>query len=344
MTVQIHLATATGPGKLFIYLEIPKNFNSLDIPQQLDEVPLGTIPLTTAGALMVRLPITRQVVANTTSGLATYTFVAVFGDRRAVSEASVPVAPEPGNAASIVGPMTTITFSSFDTIKPLGNPNPPECVLVADGKAVEKTNRIGQMQNGDGKHTSATFNYSTSADSTFGVGTSNSPNDNYTLSGDLTITNSFGGSGSFTRGPGFNDFVFGHFYRQRYRIPAVETGICGRKFKAEYVQAAGDAFPPGKKLKEQFGTPKKDPYGRCGKDPFGLVVVTPNGGWNKDRAKAVTLSASATIYNLDVSGSTGFTDDINIAYRNNGKSPAFVCGNADLPDTPILWSNDLQGK
>lgn len=97
---------------------------------------------------------------------------------------------------------------------------------------------------------------------------------------------------------------------------------------------------------KKFGTPKKNPFGRCGHDPNGDATVASGGGkWNKDRATAVTLAGSAQIFNLSVSGSTGFTDDINIGYVDNSKSdPDFVCGNAELPGAPILWSNDNQGK
>jgi hypothetical protein len=197
------------------------------------------------------------------------------------------------------------------------------------------------MQDSTGRGSQVTFNYSASADSTFGVGVSGSPTKGYTLSGSFTITNSMGGTGSFTRGPNFNGFVFGHFYRQRYSRLDLS---CSSKYKAEFAKSVGDAFPGGPKLLKKYGTPRKDPYRRCNNDPNGLATVTPNGSWNKDRAMAVTLSSSAQIFDLTVSGSTGFTNDINIGYVDHRKGPEFVCGDTELPGSPILWSNDNQGK
>jgi hypothetical protein len=74
------------------------------------------------------------------------------------------------------------------------------------------------------------------------------------------------------------------------------------------------------------------------------VTVMVNGSWNRDRGKATTYSAAATIFNLNVSGSTGYTDNINIGYTNDTKHLEYVCGNAQLPGAPILWSNDYRGS
>jgi hypothetical protein len=65
-------------GLVFVGLQIPEKFSSLGIPQVLDNVPLATIPLASTGTLKISVPITRQVMAHTSSGLATYVFVAFF--------------------------------------------------------------------------------------------------------------------------------------------------------------------------------------------------------------------------------------------------------------------------
>jgi hypothetical protein len=62
------------------------------------------------------------------------------------------------------------------------------------------------------------------------------------------------GSGGFSSGPGFNGFVDGHFYRQRYK----NVGFCSKKYKTKFVSAVGDSFPAPAKAKK----PAKDPYGR----------------------------------------------------------------------------------
>ena len=343
VSVPIQLAKTPGSGEVFVYLEIPRDPSKLGIPQVLDEVPLTTIVIKSSGSLKIDLPITRQVLAHTSSGLATYVFSAWFGDNRAVSQASVPVAPRPGNAAAaLAGSMATIMFSPFEKVTPLSRPDPVMCRLVADGKEVERTNLIGQMQDSEGKGSHVKFVYKTSADSTFGVGASGSPAKNYTVSGSFTITNSMSGSGGVPEGAGFNGFLYGHFYRQLYEQQAAADPICGPHYVSKYVKAVGDAFT---KPRNKTKTPKKDPYGRCGQDPHGDATMVSHGGtFDSDRAKATTYSAAATIYNLSVSGSTGYTSDIDINYTNNSNREEFVCGNSDMPNAPILWSNNSQGR
>src|SRR5215469_6192582 len=143
--VQIHLGNMPGSGRVQVYLEIAQDISKLGIPQRLDGISLTSIPVRRTGTLQIRLPVTKLVLAHTSSGLATYMFTAWFGDHRAVSEASVPVAPRPGNAAAaMAGSAVTIMFSPFENVpKPPPGP-PPPCIFVARGRAVEKTNKMGR--------------------------------------------------------------------------------------------------------------------------------------------------------------------------------------------------------
>jgi len=43
-------------------------------------------------------------------------------------------------------------------------------------------------------------------------------------------------------------------------------------------------------------------------------------------------------------GRTGYTNDIHISYKNHSSLTEYVCGNADLPDSPILWSNNSRDR
>jgi hypothetical protein len=337
--VHIHLGNVSGSGKVIVYLEVAKNLSKLGIPQELDEIPLAAIPVGGTGTLQIKLPVTQQVLASAPSGVADYTFAAWFENSRATSEASVPVAPKPGNAASAdEGSLPTIMFSSFERVPSSQQPRPVfPCRARADGKPVEKTNLIGQMQDSGSKGSQVSWDYAVSADSTFGVGVSDSPTKNYTISGSFSITNSMSGSGGFSAGPGFNRFVYGHFYRQRYK----NIGFCTKKYKTEFVSAVGDSFPAPARAKK----PATNPYGRCSRDPNGLAAMAPHTGhFNSDRAKATTYSAAATIYNLTVSGSTGYSSDITTGYNNHSKRYEYVCGNARMPNAPKLWSNNSQGR
>lgn len=107
------------------------------------------------------------------------------------------------------------------------------------------------------------------------------------------------------------------------------------------MSAVGDSFPAPAKAKK----PAKDPYGRCARDPHGLAAMAPHTGhFDSDRGKAATYSAAATIYDVTVSGSTGYTSDITISYHNNSKRYEYVCGDAQMPNAPKLWSNNSQGR
>jgi hypothetical protein len=343
MQVPIHLRSIPGSGYVVVYLEISEDFNKLGVPQKLEDVPLTTIPVSRAGILQIKLPVTEEVLENTSSGLADYTFIAWFGNHLASSEASVPVSPEPGNdAAAMRGSIPTIMFSPFEraTSQGVPAPKPPPCFYNAHGKSVEKTNLIGQMQDSAARGSKVEWEYSSEADSTFGVGVSNNPTKHFNESGSFTITNSISGSGGFTAGAGFNRFVYGHFYRQRY-VGTAPQPFCSYHYKVKFVKSVGDSFSASGSAKH----PPVDQYGQCSNDPNGVATMNANGGhWDRDRGKAKTYSSAATIFNLNVSGSTGYTDDIHIRYTDNTKHREYVCGNAQLPDAPILWSNDSQGN
>jgi len=340
VTVMAHFGKATGSGKVYVELEIAKKPDRLGIPQRLVDMPLTTVSVTGAGTRQLNVPVTEQVLKHSSSGMATFEFFAWFGRREATSVASLPVAPTTGNVAATFTGMPRLTFSPFGSEAP---PDlvPPPCTWTADSKVVEKSNLIGQMQDSSSKGSTVDWDYSTTADSTFGVAVSDELAKNYTVSGSFTITNSFGGSGGFTEGPGFNGYVYGHFYRQRYISDFNLAGkpICGHDYKAYYPDAVGDSYPQG------TAKPKTDPYGKCQSDPYGIALMTPRTGhWDADRGRATDYSVAATIYDVTVSGQTGYTKDITVTYHNYSKLKEYVCGNAPLPNAAVLWSNNSKGK
>ncbi len=91
--------------------------------------------------------------------------------------------------------------------------------------------------------------------------------------------------------------------------------------------------------------PGRDPYGQCRRDPFGLAEMTPRtGSWGSDRGRATTYSAAATVYDLTVSGQTGYSSHINIKYHNHSRLTEYACGNGVPNSAPKLWSNNSQGR
>ncbi len=340
LTVTANLGSQAGVGKVFVELEIAENRNKLGIPQKLVDVPLTTDDVPAAGTQQLSVPVTTAVLKSAASGMATFEFFAWFGDREATSMASLPVVPRKGSvAATMMGSAQAVDFSSYQV---MATPDlrPPPCEWTADGKVVERSNLIGQMQDSKGKGSQVDWDYSTTADSTFGVAVSDDLTKHYSASGSFTITNSLGGSGGFSEGPGFDRYVYGHFYRQRYQSTYDLQGkpVCGHDYKAYYPNAVGDSYPAGKKK------PPLDPYGVCKRDPFGIAEMTPKtGSYKSDRGHATTYSAAATIYDVTVSGQTGYTSDIHISYHNHSKLTEYVCGNGTLPDAPKLWSNNSKG-
>jgi hypothetical protein len=68
------------------------------------------------------------------------------------------------------------------------------------------------------------------------------------------------------------------------------------------------------------------------------------GYWQYDQGHATDYSDAATVYNLTVSGQTGYTRNITIVYHNHSDLYEYVCGNAPLPNSPKLWSNNSKGR
>lgn len=172
------------------------------------------------------------------------------------------------------------------------------------------------------------------------------PTKDFTLGGSWHVSDSIGGGGGFDTGAGFNRFVWGHFYRQRY-ISDNEHSCGGWNYKARYAKSAGDAFwlKSSQEPKQYRRTPKLDPYGRCENDPNGVDYMSPHGGvFHADHGRAETFSFSAAIYNLSVDGSTGYTTHVQIRYRNDSSLGEYVCGNGEMPDSPLLWSNNTAGR
>jgi len=338
--VAVHLGSAGGPGSVQVDLQVAEHVSGLGIPQKLADDPLATVAVSGAGTRAISVPVTAGVLRHAESGMATYEFFARFGHQEATAMATLPVAPAPGNVAASEAGVPAVVFSPFQTAVRPGK-GPPPCIWAANGKPVEESNLIGQMQVSASPGSDAAWDYSTQADSTFGVAVSGQVSKHYKVDGSFTITQTFSGDGGFTAGPGFNRFVYGHFYRQRY-ISDMFLGkpICGHNYKTYFPSTVGDSYPHGTRK------PSTDPYrGGCAHDPHGLAEMSPRTGhYGADRGRATNYSLAATIYNVTVSGQTGYTNDIHIGYMNHSGLTEYVCGNADLPDSPILWSNNSRDR
>jgi hypothetical protein len=332
VSVALPLTAESGLGTVYVELETPQDVNAQGVPQELTDSPVTTATVTGGGTAQISIPVTAAVLAQAPDGLATFEFFTWFGSSEATSTETLPVtaaasATDPPADGTPTAALSAFTQQSQDVTIP------PPCEWRADGSAVEESDRIGQMQVSTAPGSEARWTYNTQADSTFGVGVSASATSGYSVDGSFTVTNTIGSSGGFTGGPGFNRYVDGHFYRQRY----ISDGFCGHLYKAKIVSAVGDSYAGTNK-------PPTDPYGRCGNDPNGLAAMDANGGfYGSDRGRATDYSGAASIYNLSVSGRTGYTDDIHIDYTNNSSGTEYVCGNGELPHAPIMWSNDSSG-
>lgn len=221
ITVIADLGAAKGAGKVYVELEIAGR-TKLGIPQKLVDVPLATISVNAAGTRRLVIQVTSEVLKHVSSGMATYEFFARFGNQQATSTESLPVAPVRGNLAAIMTGTPQLAFSGYQ--KWAGANAAPRCVWTASGSAVRMSNLIGQMQDSAANGSEVDWHYGVMADSTFGVAVSDHLTRHYEMSGSFTITNKIGTNGGFKAGPGFNRFIYGHFYRQRYTSSSLRSG------------------------------------------------------------------------------------------------------------------------
>ena len=342
------MGAASGPGTLQVDLEVPRHVNAEGVPQEIVDVPVQTVSLGGGGVHHVDLAVTPRVVAAAHSGLANFELLAHFGRSVATSTASLPVTGGTGAVGLVArspGGSQTVTFSPFhtqallQTVSPSQGYVPRSCHWFAYGPWHETSNRIGQMQDSSGAGSAVSWVYRTTADSTFGVGVSNSsPTGGYSASGSLTVTNSIGTSSGFSEGPGFNGYVDSNFYRQTYQSNMYfGHPLCGDRWMTRFVSAVGDSYPGPY-------SPPRDPYGTCWSDPYGKAKVPPKTGvFSADRGRATNYGGAANIFGLSVNGQTGYTNNIHIDYANHSGLWEYVCGNGYMSNPPILWSNNSAG-
>jgi hypothetical protein len=196
--------------------------------------------------------------------------------------------------------------------------------------------RIGQIHlNSSGM--TVRWTYNTQADTTVNVGISNTASSGYAQSTLTAIANnSIGTNSGYTSGPGETLlYADGHMYYQQYENNGGD-GCPPWLFKTQVDHAAGDSFP---------GTipPSANPYLGCaGFDPNGFATVASNGGnFDSDRAQGYTEGAGVTFFGVSLGATTGFTSDIHHDYQNGTNGNQYVCGNAPMPNVPIIYSGSI---
>ena len=323
------------------------SFDAQGAPQTITEVPIETVPMSGGGLQTVQVPVTAAVTADAQSGTANLQLTAVYGDNVAISFTTLAVPGAVGTAARAARPGRTrrvvVELAHFHRFRAVGArgkraaaaDSSPPCVWTGSGSLDEHSARIGELHVANVSGASATYTYSVQADSTFGVEVSDSgPTSGYSESGTASVTNSIGGSGGFTGGQGFLWYVVSDFYSETFGSninPLNGDPACGARYMTQVVQAIGGAT-------QGTNQPPANPYGSCTSDPNGWTQLQPYSGyWGSDYGRSESYSVALTIFGVGLYGDTGFSTNIHIEYHNSGPNWLYVCGNAPLPDAPILY-------
>lgn len=337
-----------GEGTLRVSVERPEGYDRYGQPTKIIDVPIAVIDLHSGRRQQV-VALGRQAISTESvrvGGLVQVDFVATFENKITSSTVSLPVdnpltngrgrspAGQPGATTSVrVRFGTPLRLRAAALRQAAVRPN-VGCIESQDGRW-EKAVRLGQMQDSSETGSKVKWTYTTHADSVFTVGESSFPASSYSASGTYTVSNAIGTTGGFPEGPGFNRYVDGDMYLVRYF--GTPSYACGWSYRTYFDHSAGDSFP---------GTyqPPRNPWHRCGADPNGWSKMNPKGGFfNQDHGKAVTYSGVASFFGFTVGGHTGYSSYIHIDYTNNSPLFEYVCGTAEMPDSPVLWSNASNG-
>ncbi|HEV2360344.1 MAG TPA: hypothetical protein VGS21_01455 [Acidimicrobiales bacterium] len=178
-----------------------------------------------------------------------------------------------------------------------------------------------------------TFEYTVQADSTIEVGAGGPSG--YVGAGSVTITNDFGGSGSYTvpyggqvgyLGYANDDMQYGKYLNDgRPACPPAPDEV-------QAIQTTGDAYPGP-------GQPGTNPWNGCLKDPHGVARVAPNGGYDSDRGTGLTIGPASWYFGFLGSASTGYTNYIYDNYHNHGTTLTYVCGSTWPDAAPVLYNS-----
>jgi hypothetical protein len=198
--------------------------------------------------------------------------------------------------------------------------------------SAEGVTRLGELHVASLVGMAGTYGDTVTADNVVSVGSSINGNPGtFSAGGTITISNSIGSSGGFSRTAVFDQYVDGHLYYGRFQ--GVGT-YCVYNWALMATSSAGDAFPGTRAA-------PRNPYGTCHADPNGLARIAPIGYWNQARSQSHTYSGIFSWFGFSFSGSNGFTNNVNEGWLNrNSKTSTFVCGDVNpVQNSRILWNN-----
>jgi hypothetical protein len=349
----------TGSATVVVEAELALHVNAAGVPQTLEDVPVATQTITTAGfSVPVPASATLDQAEQQGRGNVNFDIIVTSGTgttSRYVPARLTPAATSSGAAAISVQAAKVVrvpTFPAFRTVSatallPAAAPSaapdmiPAACVWSAYGSLYQARTRIGEVHVANAPGVTDTFWYRNQNDLTITVGISVTvPDSGYNDGGTITLTNSLQAGGSATFPAGTVTYVDDTVNYQRYEAKGITcpNGPSAYAYKVQAVSTDSDVYPG-------LSTPPANPWaGGCRNDPLHVMLggAGVKATWDLDHSSAAYYSSIANLFGFTFGGSDGFTTDVEHQYSSSASSPrTYICGPKNgLPpiDAPVLYN------
>jgi hypothetical protein len=237
-----------------------------------------------------------------------------------------------GSSALHVTALPWTTFPASDHLAGVAQPAAgPPCQDMRIGTSYQES-RLGELHVAAVAGMEGTYTYVDQADSKLSLGASYTDG-GFSYGGTITVENKIGSTASVPRGDGFIKYIDGHIYYGKFEE---NRPGCGSPYTTHATTAQGDVY-------QGANTPRPNPWKYCYDAPSHAAYVSKDGGtFDSDRSTATYYAVVAKAFGFSFGGNTGYTNGINISYKNNSNTVTSVCGKgSNVNDSPTLY-NDLQ--
>jgi hypothetical protein len=321
-------------GASMVIIEAEAPLTHIGVPKVIHFYTLAAVPVT-GSVMAVTVPPSRRLesVAAAQHGVVNLAVIVESATRTYGRMTWARVLPA-GTASVSVSAIDRTSYPRVrgGSTKSLSTSASPDACAYFQVSSTEGVTRLGELHVANLVGMAGMYGDTVTADNVVSVGSSINGNPGtFSAGGTITISNSIGSSGGFSRTTVFNQYVDGHLYYGRFQ--GVGT-FCVYNWALMATSSVGDAFPgtraaPG------------NPYGTCHADPNGHATVAPIGYWNQARSQSHTYTGIFSWFGFSFSGSNGFTNNVNEGWINrNSSTSTFICGDVNpVQDSRILWNN-----
>ncbi len=225
-------------------------------------------------------------------------------------------------------PMTARMLASSRSVTPADNTN---CIWTAIGNSWEKTDPLGEGHVATDAGITDYYNLNYTNDVTMNFGGSSDEAGPFSLEGNVSLSDSWGDTGGLTLGgtsAGFHNYLGEQALWQRY----FQNGAANCPtyyYKERDVQDYQNVLPEG--------DAGYDPFGGC-ENHSPEITLAPSGDWGMDRGQAESVSIGTFAYGMGISGSDGFTSDVNQHWSATSSAPySYLCGYGNPASASVIW-------